>query len=358
VHNNPLRYTDPSGHAPCYSESSCKALNEKLGLTSTSSKNGKFDVESIQSFLDYAGLVPGIGELADGANAIIYLSQGEYLYALLSTGSMIPILGWVVSGAKVTLKTGKAVSNSGDILKKADNVVCNCFTSGTKVLTDEGEKPIEEIEVGDKVLAKSDETGEVAYKEVVGLFQKQADEIYKVYVGDEVIEATAEHPFWLDGKGWTEVKDMNVGNLLVSSDGTKLAIDKIEKEPREATVYNFEVADFQSYFVSNLGVWVHNCAVNVGKSKNNMKYDPDATGEHSTFKRDPQSGEITNWQRWYTSDPRNPNPFTPGERYDGKGAGHFNKVTGEMVDTPHVNDPKVPGGVRKPYPWEIPGVHY
>lgn len=37
--------------------------------------------------------------------------------------------------------------------------------------------------------------------------------------------------------------------------------NKIEKEPREATVYNFEVADFNSYFVSNLGVWVHNCSI-------------------------------------------------------------------------------------------------
>ncbi len=80
------------------------------------------------------------------------------------------------------------------------------------------------------VLAKSDETGEVAYKEVVGLFQKQADEIYKVYNGEEVIEATAEHPFWLEGKGWTEVKDLKVGDLLVTSGGATLTIDKIEKE--------------------------------------------------------------------------------------------------------------------------------
>ncbi|WP_162241892.1 hypothetical protein [Paenibacillus sp. Leaf72] len=43
---------------------------------------------------------------------------------------------------------------------------------------------------------------------------------------------------------------------------SKLAIDKIEKESREATVYNFEVEDFNSYFVSNLGIWVHNCAIN------------------------------------------------------------------------------------------------
>ncbi|EPY14892.1 hint domain-containing protein [Paenibacillus alvei] len=153
------------------------------------------------------------------------------------------------------IKTGTKVSKAAaKVLAK-----CNCFTAGTKVLTDEGEKPIEEIEVGDKVLAKSDETGEVAYKEVVGLFQKQADEIYYVHIGDEIIEVTGEHPFWLDGKGWTFVKDLKVGDLLVSSVSTKLAIDKIEKEPREATVYNFEVKDFNSYFVSNLGIWVHNC---------------------------------------------------------------------------------------------------
>lgn len=43
--------------------------------------------------------------------------------------------------------------------------------------------------------------------------------------------------------------------MLSSSGGAKLAIDKIEKEPRQATVYNFEVKDFSSYFVSNLGIW-------------------------------------------------------------------------------------------------------
>ncbi|WP_238403834.1 polymorphic toxin-type HINT domain-containing protein [Paenibacillus paridis] len=87
------------------------------------------------------------------------------------------------------------------------------------------------------------------------------------------MEATAEHSFWLDSKGWTFVKDLKVGDLLVSSDGTKLAIVKIEKEPREATVYNFEVADFHSYFVSNLGVWVHNCAV---KGAGNSVWQPTA----------------------------------------------------------------------------------
>jgi RHS repeat-associated protein len=95
---------------------------------------------------------------------------------------------------------------------------------------------------------------------------------------------------------------------------------------------------------------------NTGRGKNAMKYDSTATGEHSTYKRDSQTGEITNWQTWKTTtDPRNPHPFLPWIRFDGKGAGHVNKVTGQKIETPHVNDPSAPGGVRVPYPWEFPG---
>ncbi|RJE91288.1 hypothetical protein D3P07_04335 [Paenibacillus sp. 1011MAR3C5] len=227
VYNNPLIYTDPSGHC---------------GVKSWVDAG-----DCVVDFIPVVGGVKSVQEAVTGKNVV----TGEKLSA---TNRVVGLVG-VIPGGKLAAKGGKGIVAGIKKLFKS----CNCFTAGTKVQTDEGEKPIEEIAVGDRVLAKSDETGEVAYKEVVGLFQKQADEIYNVHVGDEVIEATAEHPFWLDGKGWTEVKDLKVGDLLVSSDGSKLEIDKIEKEPREATVYNFEVADFHSYFVSNLGIWVHNC---------------------------------------------------------------------------------------------------
>jgi hypothetical protein len=172
-------------------------------------------------------------------------------------------VGGGAAGVQITKALIKAIPDIGKTLDKVGDAIktCNCFTAGTNVLTDEGEKPIEEIEVGDKVLSKSVKTGEVEYKEVVRLFQKQTDEIYYVYIDDEVIEATGLHPFWLDGKGWTLVQDLKVRDLLVSSDGTKLEIDGIEKSPRQTTVYNFMVADYHSYFVSNLGIWVHNCSI-------------------------------------------------------------------------------------------------
>ncbi|MCY9587477.1 polymorphic toxin-type HINT domain-containing protein, partial [Paenibacillus alvei] len=152
-------------------------------------------------------------------------------------------------------KVGSKISKAANSLAK-----CNCFTAGTKVLTDRGEKAIEDIEVGDKVLSKDENTGEAGYKEVTATFNHETgtDEIYKIHVGDQVIESTYNHPFWVDGQGWTFVKDLKVGNLLVQSDGNKLKIKSIELEHESATVYNMTVDEFHTYFVSDLGIWVHN----------------------------------------------------------------------------------------------------
>ncbi|MFB5759850.1 polymorphic toxin-type HINT domain-containing protein [Paenibacillus medicaginis] len=253
VGNNPLIYTDPSGHRHEMGAGWGGFAGNAYSATDPW-KGWSGPVGSVANFL----ILDDINTLRDPNSS--GLAKG------LATAGFLPI-GKVVKGGKLILKlkdkAGKVVEKEFKLVDDALDYAkaCNCFTAGTKVQTDEGEKPIEEIVIGDKVLAKSDKDGEVAYKEVVGLFQKQADKIYYVHIGDEIIEVTGEHPFWLDGKGWTLVKDLNVGDLLVSSDGTKLAIDKIEKEPREATVYNFEVEDFNSYFVSNLGIWVHNCEI-------------------------------------------------------------------------------------------------
>ena len=73
-----------------------------------------------------------------------------------------------------------------------------------------------------------------------------------------MIESTFNHPFWVDGQGWTFVKDLKVGDLLVQSDGNTLKIESIELKHEPATVYNMTVDEFHTYFVSDLGIWVHN----------------------------------------------------------------------------------------------------
>jgi hypothetical protein len=61
------------------------------------------------STLDAVGLVPVLGEVADGANALIYLAEGNYVDAALSAAAMIPIGGQAATVAKF----GKRVFKEG-----------------------------------------------------------------------------------------------------------------------------------------------------------------------------------------------------------------------------------------------------
>jgi hypothetical protein len=51
-----------------------------------------------------------------------------------------------------------------------------------------------------------------------------------------------------------------VGDKLHKADGSALTIDKVEfiKLDKPVTVYNFTVADYHTYYVTDIGIWVHN----------------------------------------------------------------------------------------------------
>ncbi|MDQ7778907.1 MAG: NosD domain-containing protein [Planctomycetota bacterium] len=92
-----------------------------------------------------------------------------------------------------------------------------------------------------------------------------------------------------------------------------------------------------------------------GRSANRLPPDPNATGAHTTFRRDPESGEVTHYQTWEPqSNPRDPHPWEPTIRFDATGGAHYNKVIAQDIETPHVHDPSTPGGIRSPRPEELP----
>ncbi|WP_342537636.1 T7SS effector LXG polymorphic toxin [Sporosarcina sp. FSL K6-1540] len=61
-------------------------------------------LDSFQFGLDLAGLIPVVGEVADGVNGVIYTARGDALNAVLSFGAMIPVAGWASTGGKLALK--------------------------------------------------------------------------------------------------------------------------------------------------------------------------------------------------------------------------------------------------------------
>ena len=68
--------------------------------------------------LDVVGLIPVVGEIADGASALIYVAEGDYVNAAISAAAMIPGAGMAATGAKYGKKVIGAVVESA--AKKAE----------------------------------------------------------------------------------------------------------------------------------------------------------------------------------------------------------------------------------------------
>ena len=77
--------------------------------------------------------------------------------------------------------------------------------------------------------------------------------------GEEII-STPDHPFYVPKKGWIGAIDLHAGDILVLQSGEYVVVELIQHEILETpvTVYNFEVEDFHTYYVSESAVLVHN----------------------------------------------------------------------------------------------------
>ena len=142
-----------------------------------------------------------------------------------------------------------------------------CFTGDTLVSTEEGNRRIDEIKPGDKVLSYNTETGENELQEVKNVSVSKTDILVHIITDDgRDIETTMFHPFYVkneDGTGeWKAASNLKAGDELLSEDGNKVKVSevKVEKLAEEITVYNLELDEVHTYYVAG-GVLVHNmCA--------------------------------------------------------------------------------------------------
>jgi hypothetical protein len=136
----------------------------------------------------------------------------------------------------------------------------SCFAPGTKVWTLTGGQAIEKVKVGDCVLAQDIESGELAYKPVLATTVRKPRPRIRVGLGNESIIATPSHPFWVLGQGWRLTKQLAVGDRLHTPTGAVI-VDRLEKLPAlpepAGSTYNLVVADFNTYFVGDRGILVH-----------------------------------------------------------------------------------------------------
>ena len=130
-----------------------------------------------------------------------------------------------------------------------------CFARGTPVWTKTGQRPIELLELGELVLAQNVNTGELAYKPVIGRTVRPPTEILKLQVIGEEIRTTRGHLFWVAGTGWRMAKELEDGAPLRGVAGS-IRMNAVESSGQEQA-YNLVVADFNTYFVGETGLLVH-----------------------------------------------------------------------------------------------------
>ncbi|QLQ37610.1 DNRLRE domain-containing protein [Micromonospora robiginosa] len=181
-----------------------------------------------------------------------------------------------VAKGGVRTGAGKGASRAGG------DCLSNSFVPGTQVLMADGStKAIEDVALGDLVLASSPETGETAAKPVTRLIEGEGQrDLVTVTVdvdgaaGDETadITATAGHPFWVDDEQrYIEARQLLGGDQVITDDGRELTVVRTRQRTANAAVYNLTVEDIHTYYVlvGDSPVLVHNCGPNL-QARNDM----------------------------------------------------------------------------------------
>jgi hypothetical protein len=170
----------------------------------------------------------------------------------------------------------------------------NCFPAGTPVSTERGQKPIEEVQAGDRVWAYSLPTGQWTLRPVMETYEFVNEDFVELRIDgpdgeEDKITSTAGHPFWVisgedlenrprpehitaaeqelrDDKSaipgrWVDAQDLYPDDVLLLRNGREATIWNVEFYRESKKTYNFAVDDLHCYAVGQLAVLVHNgCA--------------------------------------------------------------------------------------------------
>ena len=186
--------------------------------------------------------------------------------------------GWLGGGAAAA----EGAAESDAALTEAEEWLAQCFPAGTLVATPRGQIPIESLKAGEDVWAYDLVHSRWCPRPILKTYVSDHDGISaKITVGDETIEATFLHPFWVvsgedlaerpirdhlprvpagattSGR-WVDAGDVRVGDQLLLRDARILPVQAIQHQPYHDKVYNFHVPDFQCYAVGRNCALVHN----------------------------------------------------------------------------------------------------
>ncbi|MGW0505907.1 LamG-like jellyroll fold domain-containing protein [Micromonospora sp. NPDC003241] len=238
----------------------CGALAGAVGSAVTGYMNGKRG-------LDLVGTA-ALGALTGAVGGALGSVAGQAL------GAGVRALGGglrAAGGKAVSAGMAEARSIGRGLVGKSC-LSRNSFTPETRVLMADGSrKRIDEVRVGDEVVATDPTTGRTAIRPVtaliVGSGSKNLVEITVDTDGDKgdqtgKLTATDEHPFWVASEGrWVDAKDLRPGYVFETADHRPASVVAVRKWIEQQQVHNLTVDEIHTYYVAaaETSVLVHNC---------------------------------------------------------------------------------------------------
>jgi intein/homing endonuclease len=130
-------------------------------------------------------------------------------------------------------------------------------------LFDGSSKPIEQIVVGDRVLAYDESNRSVRVCEVLQCHRHAPATYREVFLQDgRRLEVTGNHELFV-GDGWLPAVKLRAGSVLFSADRERIeaglvstAVERVEDPASAAPLFDITVAECHNYFVN--GVLAHN----------------------------------------------------------------------------------------------------
>ena len=142
----------------------------------------------------------------------------------------------------------------------------SCFLEGTMItMVDGSQLPIEDIQVGMKVLSFDGEANKITHNKVVELFHHTKEESDAYLIINDNIRVTENHHIYVSNNRfeedwgdsvWIRADEILIGDYLYDKDFNKIIVNSIEKINESVVTYNFEVENTHTYFAEN--VIVHN----------------------------------------------------------------------------------------------------
>lgn len=247
-----------------------------IGIVREAKKGNGWMVAANVGFLisDVAGVVSFGATTAASTAGKTALKTGVKVAGKSATKAAAKKVGktGLKTALKLTAKGAKEkfVAKVGEIVGKASKgkiCVLACFSAGTKVHTETGIRNIEDIRVGDSVWSYNEITGEYGLRQVLRVISRKSDHTVQLYIDKEMIETTVLHPFYTS-EGWKNAGDLVTGDHIRTQTGEVVEINKIVYQYKAKKVFNFEVAEWHTYFVGTLAWLVHNARPCLDKIKN------------------------------------------------------------------------------------------